>query len=259
MTKKSKSKENVLAAPVKELLEKLQIEYAKSFRLEDWFDIANYPRELTLLEWSEEILLRVLHFKDPNTVIGNYFTQNDNVREEHKYRITCEQEIWGEQENSKQPIEILTGKHVKNTIAMIDGWPNYTWENYFDKIMCMAPNLSFTDKELIKAFKLYLKDRRKKFTQFEPLFKNIKYDIQKWQDFNLLALFDLLSWKDSFKDELKYGQIGKIIWPDNNDAEDGGIELAQKVRKGGRDLIKEVFSREVAKALYLAHIKEVKK
>lgn len=256
-------------------------------KLPEWFNLNNYKDELTLEEWAYEIWVRSQYYRHASFFSSSGFVANplagfESISETYfgelilpfsaeNYKIFLKNNRWFLNhfednknkwitESKRQSIEFYGVADVlQNEEFNIypDNIPKddvkYILGRWFETAQPIGVNLEKTDDELMVAFKQYLRERRKELKEFASLGKSIVEQTCEWHEFKLLALFDLLCWREMVDSTITYAKIGAILWPDDE------IELEQRVRKKGLPLIEKVFSFNVAKVLYLEHLKTVKK
>lgn len=105
-------------------------------------------------------------------------------------------------------------------------------------------SLDHTDAEILKSIKAHLKEVRSKSNKMYIFKESIDETLQEFHNFRLLALFDLLYWKEFGDPKLTYAMIGDLVWPEDV------IEIDQRIRKKGLPLIKAVFHRTIAQKIY---------
>jgi hypothetical protein len=123
----------------------------------------------------------------------------------------------------------------------------------FKNMETVTFDLCFSDEEILRAVKNRLKYLRSQSKESEGIIINSSDTLNDWHSLRLLALFDVLCWRKNIDKKLTYTNIGHIIWPNEE------IEIEQRNRKKGFPLIKKVFSKSVARDVYLEHMKTVQK
>lgn len=250
-----------------------------------WFDLNNYHNDLTLEEWSYEIWVRSNYYthasffddakfriasgKGPINKMLAWSNGLPASTENYKKFLTDRtffsvhflqrKEDWLK-EKARPAIEIFDIQDIFPS-QLINELPDQINKDEIESHLFYwcensAPigiNLEKSDNDLVAEFKRYLKDRRQEQKEFYSLNGNITGKIHEWQSFRLLELFDLLFWREAFDRSLTYTQIGHLVWPDDH------IEIEQRVRKKGIPLIEKAFSVEMAKAIYMEHMKTVQK
>lgn len=114
----------------------------------------------------------------------------------------------------------------------------------FGNTRLITYSLDHTDAEILKAIRQHLKEIRSKSEKMYIFSESIGETLHEFHQFRLLALFDLLYWKEFEDPKLTYAVIGDLVWPDDI------IEIDQRIRKKGLPLIKMVFHREIAQRIY---------
>lgn len=108
----------------------------------------------------------------------------------------------------------------------------------------LSLSLDYSDKEILNQVKQHLKSLRKKSNYISITDDNVKKQLDKLRRFRLLALFDLLYWREINPKKTTLIEIGALVWPTES------IGIDQRIRKKGIPLINEVFRREVALRIY---------
>lgn len=117
-------------------------------------------------------------------------------------------------------------------------------ESMYEEQNLIAYSLEYKDDEIIKAIKKHLKENRQKSFGNFIYQDNVTQKLQEFQQFRLLALFDLLYWKEIEEPKLSYTSIGAAVWPEDI------IEIDQRIRKKGIPLIESIFHKKVAQKIY---------
>lgn len=250
-----------------------------------WFSLENYNKDLSLEDWAYEIWVRAHYYRHASFFNKSEFVIRSGIgpidrmliwlgnglpastenyekflsnRAHFSEYFSKQQEAWKAEKESPAielyGIEDVLPPELFNELpALVDKSDIeahlYSW---CERALPIGVNLEKTDEELLIAFKRYLKESRKEQKEFFSLGKNIAGQTQEWKNFRLLALFDLLYWKEAFCESLTQVRIGDAIWPD-----DRVDDIGQKVRKAGVTLIEKVFSEKTAKAIYLEHLRTV--
>lgn len=213
-----------------------------------WFDLRNYQKALTKNGWAYEIWVRANFYGQENhDTTGfltfhmpteedtksafkkllamkaldptrenyrNFLENNDFFREIFKRRT----DAWNEELNF--PAIYFDSDNKEQA----DHWPEelFDYANQIvsdpDLIKITSPiniNLDKSDAEIKKAFNEHLKKLREQQPEY-AFTKKTPYDeiICKYQRYEILALFDLLYWRQAFNDNLGFDTIGKAIWGD---------------------------------------------
>jgi hypothetical protein len=130
----------------------------------------------------------------------------------------------------------------------------------FERRHLCSPNLECSDEEIIGELRKYLKALRQQDVELLLLAKGVANisgvlgDDPVWNGGKLLALFDLLYWKNA-DPTLTYTQIGSTIWFDDPE----GVRCDQRIARIGIPLIEKIFSVRVAKTLDQEHVSKTPK
>ncbi|HCS64662.1 MAG TPA: hypothetical protein DIW64_11645 [Cellvibrio sp.] len=114
----------------------------------------------------------------------------------------------------------------------------------FNERILICPSLEHTDQQILKAVKKQLKKMRSENKLIFIFKESIDETLDEFHKFRLLALFDLLYWREINNKKLTLTKIGALIWPDEF------IDIEQRIRKKGLPLIKSVFHRQVAQKIF---------
>ena len=229
----------------------------------DWFNLKNYEKVLTAREWGYAIYVRsrlcdcdkdkifrtrASNINDFNEIVKNPFEYSPKITQ-HIEKLFGKR-ISSSTGSTSSPIRIYKIEELKK--GLIESFDCDRARNNkhapallkllidaIDQQENIQISLSFTDDEIVKAIKKYLKSKRAELKKSNKLPNHPKYDLEDWHQFKLLALFDLLYWREITGKKMTHLQICHILWPNDQ------IEIEQRLRKKGLPLIKSVFRSSV--------------
>lgn len=97
--------------------------------------------------------------------------------------------------------------------------------NKADEVVTVA--LYWTDEQLIRGFKDWLKQKRKDIADTEGAKKRFnENDFKEWHALRVMAYIDLKIWSKITENDLTNNQIGQLVFPDEFD-----VDVTERVRK----------------------------
>lgn len=215
----------------------------------DWFNLENYTQPMSPELWAAHIAPR-------STLVLNNKFQTEEIHKNRFYRLIERHPSIGndrsfnlyqsmlrkEQRNNRAPLALTS--HSPNEILEAYADRSTSTEEYFlgtfdnnnltNVEEWIRINFDFTELEIIQAFTDYVRQKRKA-DQIKMFQRPILSYLNEWYVFRLIALFDLLYWREITDRKLTYSKIGAAIWPTED------LEREQRIRKKGKDLIFKVF------------------
>lgn len=255
-------------------------------RMPDWLKRDVYARDMTLEELSYEVWVRANYMRrgpEPRKPIFLTFSKNEPrgreicrlfsgvlpvSREDYQEFLNNNfhfREHYAEQVNTWRSMERgpalqIYGATNNPIMSLLSLMPELAPSaplqcgvaDFFDEGNLCSPNLECSDEEIIGEFRKYLKDLRRQNAELRGLAKDVTDGVKKFKSSyifyggRLLALFDLLYWRETYSD-LTYAEIGEVIWPGE------GLNIDQRIKKVGIPAIEQFFMLPMAKALFLEH------
>jgi len=214
-----------------------------SQKIPDWFSPEKYQSKQNKKNWAYEIGIRY-------PLIENGKFKTSQAYKDFFEIVILSKDNWtikGANSDKDEPINVST---IGTIIDFYDEYrktigglhkqcdnPSYDREVIFI-------NLEATNEEIFKAFKKYLAAQRKQKNEVKALRQPIHNQIDKWNELQLLACFDLFYWRAAFNTKLTYGAIAKAVNPSSDFNE---VNPDDQYRRTILNHITEVFSESVAR------------
>lgn len=187
----------------------------------DWFDLDKYPTGTDVEEFAYQIYLRSSvgswKVKPEHITSGKaksfYQKIMTNGWNDLRESFEIEKEIAQIKLENAKPIK--EARYAPTYVGLLSGAYDFDFSEKFDHIPAstkvISINLDFTDDEIEKEFKIYLKRRREIDDNLNYLRNNTQKTVDDWAHCNILAAYDLLFWRSATNDSISLQTIAEAL------------------------------------------------